>query len=73
MQELAELIVVDGALPLLAEVHLDEIAVKVEGNFLVERRLLDHLHELLCGEERKGSGRKDGYGRNRETGDTEDR
>lgn len=50
VQELTELSVVYGSLPLLTEVHLDKLAVKVKGNFLVESRLLDHLNELLCGQ-----------------------
>lgn len=49
VQELTELIVVYGPLPLLPKVHLDKLTVKVEGNFLVESCLLDHLNELLCG------------------------
>lgn len=48
MEELTELDVVDGALSLLPEIHLDKVAVEVEGHFLVKRRLFDHLHELLC-------------------------
>ena len=48
VQKLAELGIVYGSLPFLPEIHLDKLTVEVKRNFLMQGRLLDHLHELLC-------------------------
>ena len=47
MYKLAELMVGDESLAVLAEVQLDEVAVAVELDLMMERRVSDHLLELL--------------------------
>ena len=50
MEELRKLGIRDRPLLLLAKVEREEVGLEVEGEALVERRLLNHLHELVWNE-----------------------